>query len=493
MKSLWLDGRTPVAGDVLDRDSFDVVVVGAGLTGLTTALLLARGGKDVLLVEAREVGAVTTGNTTAKLSLLQGTKLSKLLRLQSQHVAQSYVEANREGQGWLLRFCAENGVDVQSRDAITYAASSGKELQQARDEHEAAASLGLPVRWSEELPLPFSHAGGTILPDQAQFDPMDVLEVLARRFRAEGGTLVVGRRVVDVAKIGSPTVRLDNGRSIHTDDVVLATGTPILDRGLYFAKLEPKRSYCLAFDYPDPPQVMALSTSSSSRSLRDMPGGLHGRRLIVGGAGHPVGRTRSEVAHLFELRAWTGEHFPGAVETHAWSAQDYGSHDGIPYVGPMPRGGGHIHVATGYDKWGMTNAVAAALQLSAQLFGSTPSWATPMRRRITGPSAAARVAKMNAEVGVAGAVAVASAALRTDNREQPLEGRGHVRREGVVPVGTATVGGRTCEVLGACTHLGGIVAWNDAEQSWDCPLHGSRFAADGHVLEGPATSPLRKR
>lgn len=489
--SLWLD-RPTIPSDTLDQDTYEVVVIGAGLTGLTTGLLLARSGQQVAILEAREVGAVTTGNTTAKLSLLQGTTLSRLRSRQSHKVVQAYVDGNREGQQWLLRFCAENEVPVQRRDAITYAASAGPELDAARGEYDAAREFGLDVRWADDLSLPVPHVGGVVLADQAQFDPLDVLAALAERFRGEGGTLVTGTRVVGAGHGGKPRLTLADGRTVRADKVVLATGAPILDRGLYFAKLLPKRSYCLAFDYPNPPQVMALSTGQSARSLRDVPFGPTGPRLIVGGAGHIVGRARSERGHLDRLRSWAQEYFPGAMETHAWSAQDYGTHDGIPYVGTLPRGGGNFYVATGYDKWGMTKAVMAALELAAGLHDSTPSWAQPMRHRITGPKGAAQIVRANAEVGFAGTLGVLGVALHPDDDAAPAEGEGRVARDGVVPVGTATVDGRTCRVTAICTHLGGIVTWNDAEQSWDCPLHGSRFTADGEVLEGPATKPLHR-
>jgi Rieske Fe-S protein len=150
------------------------------------------------------------------------------------------------------------------------------------------------------------------------------------------------------------------------------------------------------------------------------------------------------------------------VETHQWSAQDYRSHDAVPYVGALPRGGGRIHVATGFDKWGMTNGVAAARSISSQILGKQPSWSKTLGHRFTGPSGAMHLAAINAKVALAGIGMV-------------FEG---VRSE------------RPSDVVGVCTHLGGILHWNDVESSWDCPLHGSRFAPDGQVLEGPATRPL---
>ena len=202
-----------------------------------------------------------------------------------------------------------------------------------------------------------------MLEDQAQFDPMDFLRALAAQLREHGGTLHQGRRVTGVSRTGAPEVELEDGTTLRAEHVVLATGVPILDRGLYFSKVEPERSYALAFDSAAAPEGMYLSAGSDSRSIRDAPVD-GGTRLLVGGAGHSVGRTRSELQHVDRLREWTATYFPGAVETHQWSAQDYSPHDGVPFVGLLPRGLGRIYVATGFDKWGMTNGVAAARAIS---------------------------------------------------------------------------------------------------------------------------------
>ncbi|HET7067010.1 MAG TPA: FAD-dependent oxidoreductase [Nocardioides sp.] len=484
-RSLWLD-RPPIDTDTTPPDTCDDLVVGAGLTGLVTGLLLARAGRSVVVVEAREVGAVTTGNTTGKVSLLQGTRLSRILQRQSDEVARAYVEANREGQAWLLRFCEEHGVPFETRDAVTYAADE-RSLGSARAEHDAARHLGLPVRWRDQLEVPFPHRGGAVLADQAQLDAMSVLEALVREVRREGGKVVTGRRVVGAGLADPTRVRLSDGSRIEATNVVLATGAPILDRGLYFAKVEPQRSYALAFRHPSPPQLMLLSAGDPTRSVRDAPAD-DGPRLLVGGDGHVVGRTRSEAAHLEALRAWTAEWFPETEETHAWSAQDYSSPDGLPFVGALPRGRGHLYLATGYGKWGLTNGVAAALSLAAQIHDHVPSWQRPVSRRITRPSGALEVARWNAAVGLHLVADLVRAELRAPGK--PDEGEGLVGRRGVVPEGRSRVDGRVCAVRAVCTHLGGTLAWNDAERSWDCPLHGSRFSAQGEVLEGPATRPL---
>ena len=498
MASLWLDSSDPIASDPLTAGDHDVVVVGAGLTGLTTALLLARAGRGVRVVEARHVGAVTTGHTTAKVSLLQGTHLSRVRRHQGLRTAMAYVDSQREGAAWLLRFCEDHGVPVQRRTSFTYAASPG-EVSSVEKEHAVASSLGLPVRLLDHVEAPFAVHRATALDDQAQFDPLDVLEALVEQLRAHGGTLHQGQRVVGASARGGvdggPALTLEDATELRCREAVLATGAPLLDRGLHFAEVEPQRSYSLTFRVPEDtavPDGMFLSAGSDSRSIRDVPRE-DGPLLLVGGAGHTVGRTRSELEHVDRLRRWTHDHFPGAVETHRWSAQDYAPHDALPFVGRVPRGGGHLRFATGFEKWGMTDAVAAARVISGEILGAEPSWAGALHTQRLGPADVGELLRLNLGVGLS----VATGAARGLGRRVtgiPPEGTGTLGRDGVVPTGRATTPeGEVCEVVGLCTHLGGVLKWNDAERSWDCPLHGSRFAPDGEVLEGPATKRLRRR
>lgn len=490
----------PWAASQLDQGpaSADVIVVGAGITGLMTAALLARAGKDVLVLEARTVGACATANTTAKISLLQGSQLSKVLPRHGREVTRAYVDGNREGQEWVLGHCEAHGVAVQREDAYTYA-QSVRGVPSARAEFEACQAVGLPVVWQDDADVPFAYHGGVRLADQAQFDPMPFLDSLAVELLGRGGRLVEHTRVRRVSWRGKGVrVHANQGSDaaghdveLHADQLVLATGIPILDRGGYFARVKPSRSYCLAFKVPgNITRPMMISTDSPTRSVRYAPVP-DGERLIVGGAGHTVGREKSPSAALDELSAWTRKHFPGAVQTHFWSAQDYTPIDHLPYVGPILPNSETIFVATGFNKWGMTNGAAAALALSSRILGGRMDWARAFAswspHELSGLATAVQA---NLEVGFNLTKGWITPAVRI-GRRSPVDGDG-----GVVSgppwhlQARCRVDGTEHRVSPVCPHLGGIVNWNDADKAWECPLHGSRFAPDGTLLEGPATRDL---
>jgi glycine/D-amino acid oxidase-like deaminating enzyme/nitrite reductase/ring-hydroxylating ferredoxin subunit len=487
--SLWRDRHParPPGGDRLEPHRWDVVVVGAGLTGLTTALLLARAGRSVLVVEARAAGAGTTGGSTAKISLLQGTTLSRIARRQSRENLRRYVEANREALAWLDRYAAEHGVDLQRRPAFTYATTEGGRRAVER-ELEVAQGAGLPVTWSETPELPFETRGAARLDDQAQVDPLELVAALVADLDVHGGALAEGVRVRAVHGHAPLRVETSSG-NVEADVVLVATNMPVLDRGGFFARAVPQRSYAAAFAAPGSSlRGMYLSADSPTRSLRSTSGSA-GDLLLVGGNGHATGRGGATRPRVDDLVDWTRRHFGLDEPTHTWSAQDYTPASGLPYVGTLLPGSDDLLVAGGYSKWGMTNAVSAALALSGRLLGGHLDWA-----HAYDPWAGHQLAggvpdgvRYNAEVGVE----LTRGWIAPGWRAAPGQ-EAEVRRGGLrPPTAVCRVDGRESRSSAVCAHLGGIVRWNDAEQTWDCPLHGSRFNPDGDVLEGPATSGLR--
>ncbi|MBF6175717.1 FAD-dependent oxidoreductase [Nocardia blacklockiae] len=491
MTSIWLRRpRPPARPPLTPGQRFDVLVVGGGLTGLTTALLLAERDLRVAVVEARRLGAVTTGNTTGKVSLLQGTRAGSISRTHGIRALHDYLAANRAGMDWLLRYCDDHAIAVQREPAYTYAQTpEGTDLLRA--ELDATRKAGLPTRFVDDLDVPFPVHGAVRLDDQAQLDAIEVIDALAADLDARGVPIFEETRVRGRGgDSGADHVLHTDRGDVAARTVVLATGTPILDRGGFFARVTAQRSYAAAFRVTEPiPGGMYLSADDPTRSIRYAPTE-DGTLLLVGGSGHPVGRTTAARAHADDVVEWTRTWFPSAEPVYRWSAQDYRAGAQLPYAGPILPGNHRILVATGYAKWGLTNAVAAAHVLAADIAGERPPWAgvftTWGPRELAGLPTFLRD---NGAVGLRLSTGWAGALAAKASDAAPPEGTGRVERRGLSPTAVSTVDGRTRRISAVCPHLGGVLCWNDAEHTWDCPLHGSRFAPDGTLLEGPATHP----
>ena len=515
----WYGSGIETSGaEIPDGEHVDVVVAGAGFTGLITALMAAAHGKSVVVLEARTVGAGASGATTAKVSLLQGTRLSQIRSRHGLDTARAYAEANRYGLDWWAEFCDTHGVAVQRPRAVTY--SRGLlGTSTLRKEMRTLVDLGLPARWYEQFDVPFPARAAVELPEQMQFDPVEALAALVRATEALGVRIVEGARVtglhargggkdafvevtvdaaaeVDVdadvdadAEAGDVVVDTPHGSNstaatrrsdratLTARDVVLATATPALDRGPSVATMEAERSYLCAFDYPGGlPEGMYGSVESPVRSLRTVPTA-GGEVLLVGGNGHRTGTAAGTADKLDSLRAYAEKHFPGARLTHGWSAQDFHPITMLPRSGPLPWGRGRVHFVGGYSKCGLAAGPAAAGIMTDRLEGRAPrvSFGKPS---LTGAVKGA----VPFAAGLPGQL-VATAAQAVVRKPRPS----------LRPIGQATGDdGEVCRVGLLCPHMGAALTWNEVERSWDCPWHGSRFSACGDVLEGPAARGLKR-
>ncbi len=254
-------------------DTYDQVVVGGGITGLTTGLLLAKAGQKVAVLEARHIGAAATGHTTGKLSLLQGTRLSSISSRHGKSAVQDYVDANREGQAWLREYLFHRGgLRVDERAALTFAATASG-AKTVEKEFEACRAHDIPVEHVDCPELPFEIHTAIRLEAQAQIDPMVVLRALADDLRAHGGQLYEGVRVQGL-RHGSPhTLTTDSG-DVRADSVVIATGVPFLDRAGFFARVHPQRSYAAAFTVDE--EIPPARCTSAPTTRRSPCGPRHG-------------------------------------------------------------------------------------------------------------------------------------------------------------------------------------------------------------------------
>ena len=489
-RSYWLATKperrfVPLAGDL----TVDVAVLGGGITGVTTALLLKQAGKTVALVELRRVGHGVSGNTTAKLTSGHGLVYAKLARKHGPDVARVYAESNEAGLAKIAELVETHAIecDFERSDNYVYGTAAA-DAAHLREEALAAREAGLDADFVGELALPFPVAGAVRLRDQAQFHPAKYLAALAELIDGDGSHVFEETRAIGV-KEGGPSTVSTSGGTIRANDVVVATHLPFLDRGLYFAKAHPQMSYAVAAPVESPPEGMYLSISEPTRSIRTTPHG-GGRLLVLGGEGHPAGmdgdtRRRYEALE-HDLAAWFG-----GEPQYRWSAHDYVPVDGLPYIGRLTPLAKRLHVATGFAKWGLTKGTVAAMILTDAILGRPNRWAHSYdASRLDLTRSFAGLLTANARIGAR----FVADRLSTHTLDSIPKGEGAVVRSGLSQLAVHRDDQGQLHALSArCTHLGCIVAWNTAERTWDCPCHGSRFDTDGCVLEGPATADLEQR
>ena len=489
---LWLEDAEPAFAPLAGELEVDVAVVGAGITGATTALLLARAGKTVALLESSQVCFGATGYTTAKLTVGHSLVYGDLVDRHGVEVARRYAAGNQAAIEQVARLVEEHGIDCDFERASNYVYVESGSTDELEREGEAARRAGVEIELTTETDLPYPVAGALRVDEQAQFHPWKYVAGVARLVANAGGQVFEGTRATGV-RGSAPYVVETEGGLVRADRVVVATQLPFLDRGLFFAKAHPTKSYAVAgaIDAERAPRGMYISVDQPIRSVRSTPGRDGGRIVVVGGEGHKPGEEPKAEDRYRRLEQFLRERF-GVAASHRWSTHDYVPLDGLPYIGRLrPRQDG-ILVATGFAKWGMTKGTQAAGILSDLILDRPNPDAELYDAARLGPlRSAPTFVKENAHVGFA----------FFRDRVRPRPGREEIEAlkpgEGTVAriAGKQIAASRDAEgalhtVSARCTHLGCIVGWNPADRAWECPCHGSRFAADGTLVQGPATADL---
>ena len=472
----------------------DVAVVGGGIAGLTAAWLLKRAGKTVVVLEAGRILERVTGGTTAKISALHGLRYAELIDHFGVDGARLYAQANLGAIERVAEAVAELGVDCgfERKSAYLFSAS-GAALPQVEAEVDAALKLGLRVSFVREAPLPIPIKGAVRLDGQAQFHPVRYLAAMAEAICGDGSAIHEDSRVFDVAEGEPCRVATEHG-AVQARDVIVATNLPILDRGGFFAKAYPKMHAVLAarIDEAAAPDGMFLGMDEPELSLRTHRDE-QGLVLISDGRAFKTGHEPDVEGVCRELEAELRRWFELRSIEFRWSNQDYGTMDGAPYFGRQTPGDGHVYVATGFNHWGMTSSMVGARLLRDEILERANPCAELFRATRLKPAASAGTfAKENLDV----AKHWVGDRLSGDRRgpDQLAAGEGAVLKVGGSRVAVSRdEAGRLQAVSCVCTHMGCTVAWNGLDKTWDCPCHGSRVAADGAVLCGPAVRPLEKK
>jgi glycine/D-amino acid oxidase-like deaminating enzyme/nitrite reductase/ring-hydroxylating ferredoxin subunit len=502
-ESVWLDrpgigpSSAPAAAPEV-ASGWDAVVIGGGLAGVLTAFRLTQRGARVALFEARTVASRTTGHSTAKVTALHGAIYHTLVAGKGVETATRYAHANSRAVDEIAQLIEDEGIECEAV-AATALTCAEYDVGTIERELEAATACGLPVTWTVPTELPFPVAGAVALADQLRIDPVALCEGLIVRLRAMGTSVYEGIRVVDVQEDDTGCTVVGPDFSIRSEVAVLATHLPVVDPGLLAGRATPKRSYVVAgVPAADAPAGMYLATDEGW-SVRPAGRALATRsrrvtapapRVLIGGEGHPMLDGVDSAPRLERLEQWAVERF-GLDVTHRWSAFDYESVDGLPFVGKLAPGARRRFVATGFGKWGMSMSMVSADVIADLIDGREHPAAGILDAGRLLPTVSRKAVTHNVKVAKRFVGDRAAAALTSTPGLEP--GTGVVVRRGTSFVGQACDrAGRLHTIDATCPHLGCIVQFNSGEQTWDCPCHGSRFAIDGEVLDGPTRDPLTR-
>lgn len=426
MKSVWSDHSNIPQFPQLRKDiKTEVLIIGGGMCGVLCAYFLEQKGIDYVLVEGERIGQGITKNTTAKVTSQHGLIYDKLIKNAGIEKAKMYLRSNEDAVTKYRELCQNIKCDFEQKDAYTYSLSDRKQLE---DEVKAVNVLGLKAELVDKLPLPFETKGAIKVGNQAQFNPLLFLSEIAKGFKIYENTFI--RDIKDHTAIADDV-------KITANKIIVATHFPLINKhGSYFLKMYQHRSYVIALENAPKVNGMYVDEAQKGMSFRN-----YEDLLLIGGGDHRTGKSGG---NWQELRDFAKKNYPKAIEKYAWATQDCMSLDGIPYIGHYSKQTPHMYVATGFNKWGMTSSMVAAMILSDMVMGKDNEWRqvyTPHRSMI------------KPQLFMNGVEAVSNLLTQTMKR---------------------------------CPHMGCALKWNKIERTWDCPCHGSRFDNKGQLIDNPA-------
>ncbi len=429
MSSLWHETATlPSFPKLSENIKADVLIIGGGLAGLLTAYLLKEKGISSVVLESGKICGGTTGNTTAKITFQHGLIYSDLIK-RGAEIAKAYYEINRLALEKYKELAENIKCDFEIKDNYIYSTDSRQKIE---DELKALQIIRSEGSFEESLPLPVPVAGAVKTENQAQFHPLLFASGIAKDLK-----IYENSRVIEMK---GNTAVTETG-SVKAENVIVATHFPFINKhGLYSLKLYQHRSYVIALENGADLDGMYLDEKENGLSFRN-----YRNLLLLGGGDH---RTGKKGGNYTELRQKAKEFYPKAQEKFHWAAQDCMSLDSMPYIGSYSKSTHNLFVLTGFNKWGMTGAMAGADLLCDLLSGKTNPYA-----EIFSPSRS----MLSPQLFLNGADSLV---------------------------------GYLYPTLKRCPHLGCALRYNRAEHSWDCPCHGSRFTESGRVINGPANGNL---
>lgn len=426
MESIWQLHSQQFSFPALKENiKTDVLIIGGGIAGILTAYFLHQKKIPYVLVEKNKICSGNTQNTTAKITSQHGLIYHKILQSEGPEKTGMYLKANEAAIQKYKELCETIDCDFEEKDNFVYSTNNKNILE---DELSALHSIGYKAEFYKNLPLPIETAGAVCFKNQAQFNPLKFLRAIAKDLNIYENTFI--REMVGC------TAKTEK-HQIEAKKVIVATHFPFINKhGSYPLKLYQDRSYVVALKNAQNVSGMYVDEKKTGLSFRN-----YGNLLLLGGGSH---RTGKQGGNWAELREFAKNNYPKAQEVTFWAAQDCMSLDEIPYIGNYSRNTPDLYVATGFNKWGMTSSMVSAMILSDMITGKKNDYA-----EVFNPSRSI----LKPQLFVNGFESAINLLTPTTRR---------------------------------CPHLGCALKWNDAEHSWDCPCHGSRFSEDGKVLDNPA-------
>lgn len=427
-KSVGLPQFPTLQGDI----KTDVLIIGGGIAGILCAHFLQEKGVDYVLAEGRTVCSGITKNTTAKITSQHGLIYHKVLKDTGREKAAMYLKANQEAVQQYAELCQNMDCDFEYKTSYVYSLNNRKKLEKELD---ALEKIGFRSQLVETAELPFQTVGAVSFENQAQFQPLKFIAAISQNLNIYEHTFV---------KELKENMAVTGQGSITFQKVIFATHFPIDNKhGMYFLKMYQHRSYVIALKNAANVNGMYVDEADKGMSFRN-----HKDLLLIGGGDH---RTGKKGGNWKELREFASKYYGEAREVAFWATQDCMSLDGVPYIGQYSKGKANYFVATGFNKWGMTSAMAAANILVDLVMEKENPYYT-----VFDPSRS----MIKSQLLINGGEAITN--LLTVSKKR-------------------------------CPHMGCALKWNAAEKSWDCPCHGSRFDEDGGVIDNPATGDLEKK
>lgn len=487
--------------DLLEKDSLsqsaetDVCIIGGGISGLTTAYLLTKAGKRVVVIDDGAIGGGETSRTTAHLSNALDDRIYRVEDWHGEEKAKLAVDAHTRAIGEIERIVETEAIDCDFLrvDGFLIEAEDGGGEDDLQKELEAAHRAGFSgVEFVERAPIKDFDTGKCLkFPRQAQFHVLKYLSGLAKAVEENGGRLFSNTRAVEWKSEDAPAVKTASGQTIKAKSIVLATNYPIMSK--MFAKLPAYRTYavgarvpknsiekCLIWDTADP----YIYVRTQAETDYDV--------LIVGGEDHRTGQAVDFDARFGRLVQWTQKRFPQAEEIlYRWSGQYLETHDGLAFIGRFSDSEPNVYLITGDSGMGMTHGTIGGMLVSDLILGRANPW-----QEVFEPSrlATQSIAEAVPEI-ISSTVPYVDWLTGGDvsSVDEIKPGAGAIVRQGATKIAAyRDENGKLYQRSAVCTHLGCIVRFNSLEKTWDCPCHGSRFSTDGHPINTPAILPLEE-